>query len=127
MPPRAGRERRFTRSRSVEMVCPKCGAQIPEDRAFCPGCREPLISVEPPEAEPDAAAGEVTRAAIVRVIYAGFWLRFLAFVVDWVGLSILLGPLVALLFPHLELLSLPLVPPADPVAAQAMVEEFWRT
>jgi uncharacterized RDD family membrane protein YckC len=109
------------------MVCSKCGAEFPEGKAFCPGCGQPLISVEPLEAEPDAVAGEITRpAAVVRVKYAGFWLRFLAFVIDWVSLSLLLDPLVAQLFPSLAQIKISPILPKDPVAAEAVMQEFWK-
>ena len=109
------------------MVCPKCDAEFPEGRAFCPGCGQPLISVEPPEPEPETAGSEFARPlSVARVKYAGFWLRFLAFVVDWVGLSFVLGPFLARLFPSLEQFRPPLVLPSDPVAADAVVQEFWK-
>jgi uncharacterized RDD family membrane protein YckC len=108
------------------MFCPKCSAEFPEGKAFCPGCGQPMISVEPPDAEPEPVAGETARpVAAVRVRYAGFWLRFLAFVFDYVALSIVLGPIMALLFPTLDQIRPPLVLPSDPVAAQAVLQEFW--
>ncbi len=107
------------------MVCPKCGAEFPEGKAFCPGCGQPLISVEPPEVE--TATGEIARpAAAVRVRYAGFWLRFLAFAFDWLALSLVLGPLSARLFPNLELPNPPPISTADPAAAEIALREFFR-
>jgi uncharacterized RDD family membrane protein YckC len=111
------------REEDFAMVCPKCAADIPDDRAFCPGCGQPLISMDAPDAAPDDPAGErpVSR---VRVKYAGFWLRLAAFMVDWLALSFLVGPLIAMLFPNLDFAAFPMVPPADPVAREAAFQRL---
>ena len=107
------------------MVCPKCGAEIPEGKAFCPGCGQALISAEAPS-EPDSTTAEIARRATSTTVkYAGFWLRFLAFVIDWVALSFVLGPLLVRLFPNLDQIRPPLTLPSDPAAAEAVVQEFW--
>lgn len=50
------------------MKCPKCGAENPEGARFCSGCG---LSFEP--------------------VYAGFWRRFLATIIDGIILGILYG------------------------------------
>ena len=47
-------------------ICPSCGQPTPADAGFCPGC------------------GRVLSA----VVYAGFWIRFLAWLIDLVILFI---------------------------------------
>ena len=106
------------------MICRKCGADSPEGKAFCSNCGQALISAEAPE-EPSAASGEIARPRVsARVKYAGFWLRFLAFAIDWVALSVVLGPLSARLFPNL-LPELPVLNPADQAAAEAALRAYW--
>lgn len=75
------------------MYCTRCGASIGEDVAFCPACGSPVV--------PGAGAAPVLTAP-VRTAYAGFWLRFVAWIIDMLILSavclIILMPLVPLLF-----------------------------
>ena len=59
------------------MLCPNCGRQNIGSGRFCPNCgaQLPLSSGVTPAAPPtDAAAG----------IYAGFWKRFAAFILDYI-------------------------------------------
>jgi uncharacterized RDD family membrane protein YckC len=76
------------------MYCTRCGASIAEGAAFCPACGNPVIPV----------AGAAAVAVPVRTAYAGFWLRFVAWIIDVLILSavglIFLVPLVPLLFRH---------------------------
>ena len=45
---------------AVTVVCPSCGQSAPADAGFCPGCGQALSGV----------------------VYAGFWIRFLANIID---------------------------------------------
>jgi uncharacterized RDD family membrane protein YckC len=67
--------------------CGKCGAEIPEGAERCGSCGTP---VAPPG--PAANPFRVARKPAVR--YAGFWLRFLAFVIDSLILGIAMAPVI---------------------------------
>ena len=60
------------------MFCVRCGAATPETSRFCPQCGV-SVSAAPALA---VATMEVPRRATVHFVYAGFWLRFLAMIVD---------------------------------------------
>jgi uncharacterized RDD family membrane protein YckC len=60
------------------MFCSKCGATLPEGAVACAMCGQPTGTV--PVAG-YAAAGYAAVAA-PRVLYAGFWLRFVAWIID---------------------------------------------
>jgi uncharacterized RDD family membrane protein YckC len=67
--------------------CGKCGAEIPEGAERCGSCGA-AVAQAGPAANPFGAA----RKPAVR--YAGFWLRFLAFIVDSLVLGIGMGPII---------------------------------
>jgi len=73
------------------MYCTRCGASIGVDAVFCPACGNPVVPV--------AVAAP---AVPLRTAYAGFWLRFVAWIIDMLILSavglIVLVPLVFTLF-----------------------------
>lgn len=76
------------------MQCPKCGAELPEGAESCPSCGEQIASAS---AGPTNASGFVT--ARRKVVYAGFWLRAVAYLFD----SFILGiPLNVVLAPILK-------------------------
>jgi uncharacterized RDD family membrane protein YckC len=84
------------------MFCSKCGANVPEGVAFCSACGQPVPSASvvppippvstaappapvpnqypPPYVPPVQAAWQTS--ARPPVAYAGFWLRFVAFIID---------------------------------------------
>ena len=72
------------------MFCSKCGANFPEGMAACPACGQPAgVGAIPPP--------------LPRVHYAGFWLRFVAYLIDivivWIvaiPIYLVLGPLFGL-------------------------------
>ena len=65
------------------MFCPTCGQEAAESASFCQYCGQPLKRAAPaPGAD---AAGKRRRAA---AFYAGFWLRFVAFLIDEILVSI---------------------------------------
>jgi len=80
------------------VYCSKCGAAMADGAAFCATCGQ-RVSVAAPVAAP-AQAGVPAYPAVPRVEYAGFWLRFLAFLIDSVvigiGFVLILIPLVFL-------------------------------
>jgi uncharacterized RDD family membrane protein YckC len=92
------------------MYCSKCGANVPEGAAFCSACGQPVpttsavspappaytppLSVPPPVQYAPASPGYVPPAqatwqtsARPQVAYAGFWLRFVAFIIDAIVLG----------------------------------------
>ena len=91
------------------MFCSKCGANVPEGVAFCSACGQPVpsTSVVPPMPPGSTAAPPPTPApspyppayvppaqaawqtsARPPVAYAGFWLRFVAFIIDAIVLHL---------------------------------------
>jgi uncharacterized RDD family membrane protein YckC len=80
------------------MYCAKCGASIADGIAFCSACGQPMVGFSvgqaagaPASATPAAQGGTVyappaqagLQASAARpVAYAGFWLRFVAFIID---------------------------------------------
>jgi uncharacterized RDD family membrane protein YckC len=67
------------------VYCSKCGAQMADDVVFCSACGQAFST--------GAAPARLLRAQAVaatpRVDYGGFWLRFLAYLID--GAVIMLG------------------------------------
>ncbi|MGB7727262.1 MAG: RDD family protein [Candidatus Acidiferrum sp.] len=70
------------------MFCSKCGAALAADTAFCQSCGNPVVRTALPTAapampvavSPHAGVGAIVYAS--NVTYAGFWLRFVAFIID---------------------------------------------
>jgi uncharacterized RDD family membrane protein YckC len=62
------------------MFCSKCGANVPDTATFCSACGQPIGSL--------AAASIVSVAVQPAVQYAGFWLRFVATIIDGLLLGI---------------------------------------
>jgi uncharacterized RDD family membrane protein YckC len=75
------------------MFCPKCGKQNDDMARFCQGCGASL-QVQPP---PPPSAQAVPAPA-GDVMYAGFWERFVAIVIDFIILSIATGIIAAATF-----------------------------
>jgi uncharacterized RDD family membrane protein YckC len=93
------------------MFCSKCGAQLAEGTAFCGACGQPTGGVPHAAATPTVAVGGAagntiavygspgsvspyTPSAVPVVLaspYAGFWLRFLAYIIDGVVIGIVFG------------------------------------
>lgn len=75
------------------MYCSKCGANVPENATFCSACGQPTGA---PSGAPSAGvsgsayahapsmgtASVAVSVAAPTVKYAGFWLRFVAFIID---------------------------------------------
>ena len=77
------------------MFCSKCGANVPDSATFCSACGRPTgvapaapaagASAPGPPAYAGAAAPGWVAAPTVK--YAGFWLRFVAFIIDAIVLG----------------------------------------
>ena len=70
------------------MYCSKCGAQMPDGAVLCAACGQAFSTAAAPARLISAAAVDMAP----RVDYGGFWLRFLAFLID--GAVITVGSLV---------------------------------
>jgi uncharacterized RDD family membrane protein YckC len=94
------------------MICTKCGASMPADADFCTACGTPVIRVRQspaiewnPEARTPGPASEPESVeytlglAAKPVVYAGFWLRAVAYIIDLALTALLAIPLLALLTP----------------------------
>lgn len=70
------------------MFCSKCGANVPENATFCNACGQPTGASAATTASPTFAT-PVAPGSVVRptVKYAGFWLRFVAFIIDAIVLG----------------------------------------
>ena len=67
------------------MFCPACGKEAPEQTNFCQYCGQTLNwAAGEPQIQRTAARSPAT------VKYAGFWLRFVAFVIDCIFVSIVI-------------------------------------
>lgn len=78
------------------MYCSKCGANVADGAAFCAACGAPMSStagerppapgLNPPStpayAPPASPTWQAPAAARPSVAYAGFWLRFVALIID---------------------------------------------
>ncbi len=84
------------------MYCSKCGANVPDGAAFCNACGQSTAGVAagqpgagtpaPPVAgapvyAPPVQAGWQAPAARPAAAYAGFWLRFVAIIIDFIVLG----------------------------------------
>jgi len=73
------------------VYCSRCGAVIATDAGFCQSCgnavpRTPVATAPAGMVSPNAGVGAIAYAS--NVTYAGFWLRFLAYLIDKVILGI---------------------------------------
>lgn len=83
--------------------CPKCGAEAASDAEICNACGEPLkrASTDSGATPPQIGAAGARR----RVIYAGFWLRLAAYLIDSLLLGIVVG--FAILRPLMDRAGIP--------------------
>jgi len=95
------------------MFCSRCGTSLAEGTTFCTTCGAPIGSLAPPAAAnapvgapvaayPQAGAiaappGAVPMVAVPAVPYAGFWLRFVAYLLDGIIAGIVIIPIVVVL------------------------------
>jgi uncharacterized RDD family membrane protein YckC len=83
------------------VFCSKCGANLAADTAFCQSCGNPVartaLATAPAVAvTPHAGVGAIVYAT--NVTYAGFWLRFVAHLIDGFIISLLMLVLIVPLF-----------------------------
>lgn len=84
------------------MYCSKCGNEISSAASFCATCGQPVSALAPPAPSVIAPSlpQPVAATAYGGVAYAGFWLRFVAYLIDGfisgVGFLVLLVPLLVL-------------------------------
>ncbi len=130
------------------MFCSKCGSQVADNAAFCPSCGQrtgedaaprgiPLApggftpQTAPPSPSfsiPPAAPGVYPPAAAARPLaYAGFWLRFVAWIIDtiilWIVTSFITIPLVAATGLREMILN---HPPQTPEELIALMGTIWK-
>jgi uncharacterized RDD family membrane protein YckC len=83
------------------VFCSKCGANLAADTAFCQSCGNPVartaLATAPAVAvTPHAGVGAIVYAT--NVTYAGFWLRFVAHLIDGFIISLLMLVLIVPVF-----------------------------
>jgi uncharacterized RDD family membrane protein YckC len=71
------------------MFCSKCGTNVAEGAGFCASCGQPVGGVV--AAPPVAGLQTGYVAARPTIAYAGFWLRFVAIIIDGILLAIVGG------------------------------------
>ncbi len=84
------------------MFCSRCGTSLAEGATFCTKCGAPIGNLAPPAAYPQAGAmmpppGAVPMVMVPAVPYAGFWLRFVAYLLDVIIVGIVAVPIVLVL------------------------------
>jgi uncharacterized RDD family membrane protein YckC len=91
------------------MFCSRCGAALVEGAAFCPACGTPapaVVAVATPMAVAPAPVSPVGYAPVgapaalpyaAMFPYAGFWLRFVAYVIDALIIGIVAVPVIVLI------------------------------
>lgn len=87
------------------MYCSRCGAAQADNATFCGACGQPLgAALRPATSAPPA--GVVVQTAVPPTIpnavpihspYAGFWLRFVAYVIDGLMCGLVIGVFVLIL------------------------------
>jgi uncharacterized RDD family membrane protein YckC len=97
------------------MFCKRCGLRVEEGNRFCQACGEEVASSTP--VAPVAANAPVTAP----LPYAGFWIRFVAYLIDGLILGIPFGLVVIVLIFFLGGFGMMMRRnPVDPSAAAAM-------
>jgi uncharacterized RDD family membrane protein YckC len=82
------------------MYCSKCGANVPDGAVFCAACGQPVPGNSAVQSDPSVSSAPIVNAAATPVYtapsqqtwqapvaqstvgYAGFWLRFVAIIID---------------------------------------------
>ncbi len=90
----------------MSVTCEKCAAEIPEGASVCPHCATPVSVAQigpvyvPAGAQASAAAPEIQTVSVesAQPVFAGFWLRAVAYLLDTVLIS-LAGGLIASFYP----------------------------
>jgi uncharacterized RDD family membrane protein YckC len=82
------------------MFCSKCGTNVAAGVAFCPNCGQATGGVAAAPAAPAYGSAPAYSAptAAPGVAYAGFWLRFVAIIIDFIALAVVTFPIRLALF-----------------------------
>ncbi len=78
------------------MFCAKCGAAVAEGSPFCGTCGNPVGAAAPVSAVGYTATA-IPAAAMYQPLYAGFWLRFVAYIIDAIIIGIPFGAIILIL------------------------------
>lgn len=80
------------------MYCSKCGANVPENATFCSACGQPTGAAPGAASAGVSGSGYASTAVMApavvaapAVTYAGFWLRVVAAIIDYLLIAIPLG------------------------------------
>jgi uncharacterized RDD family membrane protein YckC len=112
------------------MFCSKCGSTVAEGVAFCAACGQPVAVVSGGQSSAYAGSAPAITSARKPVAYAGFWLRFVAIIIDSIAINVAAR---ILLFPFLGVMGLRMafmrhwpMAPMDPGAILALIGTlFW--
>jgi uncharacterized RDD family membrane protein YckC len=119
------------------MFCSGCGKLMPEGSTFCPQCGRPAVAAAnpanttiapsvPPVYVPPAPATALP--VVPGLLYAGFWLRLVAYIIDSLIIGFVLGVVVLILVLTTGVLAfirnLPNNPNPDLVFQSAMFMAF---
>ena len=82
------------------MICSSCGATVADGTAFCGSCGRPIVGYNVGQAAPLVQSVGVATpvggvSAVGAVVYAGFWLRFVAYLIDAALTVLVIGVIVA--------------------------------
>lgn len=130
------------------MFCSKCGSQVADNAAFCPSCGQRTgedaptrgIPLAPggftPQTSPSVPSAAIPPAGPVAyppiaaarpLAYAGFWLRFVAWIIDtiilWIVSSFITLPIVAATGLREMILN---HPPQTPEELIALMGTIWK-
>ncbi len=112
------------------MFCSKCGSTVAEGVAFCAACGQPVAVVSGGQSSAYAESAPVIASARKPVAYAGFWLRFVAIIIDSIAVGaaarILLFPFFAALGMRMAIMrSWPMAPMAPGAILALIGTLFW--
>jgi len=69
------------------MFCSKCGSTVAEGVPFCAACGQPVAAVSGGQSSAHVEGPPVIANARKPVAYAGFWLRFVAIIIDSIAIG----------------------------------------
>jgi uncharacterized RDD family membrane protein YckC len=121
------------------ITCETCGTEIQDGAGFCPKCGVSVTVAQigpvhvPASAQPAESIPAIppTAVAQLRPVYAGFWLRVLAFSIDNLILGFVFTILIAsdpaafLVNPDLTSMSFKLIPPFTPLGFLVIYSMMW--